>query len=361
MESVNHVSDYVDKTLKFVNNNKILNSVVAIFLILYAIMAAPKLPKSVAKLFDYTLVKLVYMFLIAYLASRNPSVAIISAVALLITIQTLSSYDTADKIVDNVQSNNVVAVQPNNALAVETKLDVPLSPARAELVETSIKKANEHKEAADRAAQIGDNETAKAHTDAATIHEIKVDSAIKAKQHKEAAAVAEEKGNTTLAEVHKEAASNHDDKVKTLEDAEKAKAAAAKAEEEGKLHEAQQLLEEAKMKEKTIKLKCKSEVKRMEAREAQLKGDVERAYKLEAKADKLDEKVAILVSNEPELNHEHDEVHAHVQTNTETESDVELENHNHKHNNVVGTNVVGNIENDLLGYETGTYADINFN
>jgi hypothetical protein len=133
MESVNHVSDYVNKTLKFVNSNKIMNSVVAIFLILYAVLAAPKLPKSVAKVFDYTLVKLGYMFLIAYLATKNPSVAIISAATLLITIQTLSSYDTADKIVDAVQSNNVVAV--------ETRSDVPLSPARAELVEESTKKA----------------------------------------------------------------------------------------------------------------------------------------------------------------------------------------------------------------------------
>jgi hypothetical protein len=344
MESVNHVSDYVNKTLKFVNSNKIMNSVVAIFLILYAVLAAPKLPKSVAKVFDYTLVKLVYMFLIAYLATKNPSVAIISAATLLITIQTLSSYDTADKIVDAVQSNNVVAV--------ETRSDVPLSPARAELVEESTKKANEHKEAANRAAQVGDNETAKAHTDAATIQEIKVDSAIKAKIHKLKADDAEEKGNTTLVQVHKEAASKHDDKVKTLADAEKAKVAASKAEQEGNYQEAQQLLKEAELKEKTVKLRCKSETKRMQAREAQIKGDVNKADKLEAKADKLDEKAAALVL-EPEQNDVYASVEPTTETETENETKVELEKHNH---------VVGNIvENDLSGYESGTYADVNFN
>ena len=104
MESVNQVSGYVNKALDFINNNKILSSVLAMFLVLYAAMAAPKLPKAVVKIFDNTLFKLGYMFLMAYLASKDPSVAIISAAALLITIQTLSSYEAAEKAVEVVKA-----------------------------------------------------------------------------------------------------------------------------------------------------------------------------------------------------------------------------------------------------------------
>jgi hypothetical protein len=44
------------------------------------------------------------MFLIAYMATKDPSVAIISAVALLVTLQTLSAQKTAENVVQAVQS-----------------------------------------------------------------------------------------------------------------------------------------------------------------------------------------------------------------------------------------------------------------
>ena len=55
-------------------------------------MAAPKLPEHVAKLFDNTLFKLLIFFLIAMVAKKSPHVAIVAAIAVLVTFQTLNTY-----------------------------------------------------------------------------------------------------------------------------------------------------------------------------------------------------------------------------------------------------------------------------
>lgn len=115
MNSVNQVSEYASKALNFVENNKVLGSVLAMLLVLYAALAAPKLPRNVAKLFDNTFVKLGYMFLMAYLVTKDPSVAIISSVALLVTIQTLASLEASNEAVDKVmRRENFTEMQKQN-------------------------------------------------------------------------------------------------------------------------------------------------------------------------------------------------------------------------------------------------------
>lgn len=94
----------VNGVMSIVDNNKIISTVVCLFLVLYASLAAPKLPKSITEIFKNFWFKLSFMFLIAYMASHNPSVAIISAVALLITLQTLHGQDTADKVISSVNN-----------------------------------------------------------------------------------------------------------------------------------------------------------------------------------------------------------------------------------------------------------------
>ena len=71
MEIVDQSSSFVSKVLNFIENNKVLNTVVSMLLILYVIFAAPKLPRSVVKVFDHSLFKLGYMFLIAYIAKKD--------------------------------------------------------------------------------------------------------------------------------------------------------------------------------------------------------------------------------------------------------------------------------------------------
>jgi len=98
MDTVNDLSRQVDSFLKSVYSNKTANAVIGLFLVLYASLAAPKLPKSVAKIFGNKIFKMVFLFLIAYMASRNVSVAIISAVALVVSMQTFSFHQANEKV-----------------------------------------------------------------------------------------------------------------------------------------------------------------------------------------------------------------------------------------------------------------------
>ena len=90
MSSINNMFTDLSSSVNDIGNNEVFNSVIVIILVLYITLAAPKLPKSIAVIFDSPFVKLLYLFLIGYLASKNPAVSLIVAVMLLVTIQTLT-------------------------------------------------------------------------------------------------------------------------------------------------------------------------------------------------------------------------------------------------------------------------------
>ena len=94
MNTVNKVSSGIDTVLKKINSNSYVSTIISLILVLYACLAAPKLPKKVAKIFGNNVFKAIFMFLIAYTASKDPKVAIISAVALLVSINTLTKYES---------------------------------------------------------------------------------------------------------------------------------------------------------------------------------------------------------------------------------------------------------------------------
>jgi len=104
MEIVDNLTRMFTDGLDAVNSNKLLSSVLGLFLVLYAALAAPKLPKSVTVWFDNMWFKLGFMFLIAFMATKDLSVAIISAVALLVTLQTLSEQKTTENVIKAVQA-----------------------------------------------------------------------------------------------------------------------------------------------------------------------------------------------------------------------------------------------------------------
>ena len=82
-------SDNAIEKINSVLENQYVAGALTVFLIVYASMAAPKLPDYLAKLFDYTLTKLVVFFLIVYMMKKNATVALVAAVALMITLMTL--------------------------------------------------------------------------------------------------------------------------------------------------------------------------------------------------------------------------------------------------------------------------------
>ena len=81
------------KSYLSVLDNEHVSAALSIFLVVYAGMAAPHLPERVARLFENTVFRVLIFFLIAYTSQKNPTVAIIAAVGLMVSLQTLSRYD----------------------------------------------------------------------------------------------------------------------------------------------------------------------------------------------------------------------------------------------------------------------------
>ena len=106
MDTVNNITNYIDNVLTTLDNNKIFSSALGLFLVLYGSLAAPKLPQNVAVLFKNDIFKFLVIFMIAFMASKDSSVAIVATVGLLISLQTLSYYETNVKILEVVEINS---------------------------------------------------------------------------------------------------------------------------------------------------------------------------------------------------------------------------------------------------------------
>ena len=85
---LNKLASSLDKYLK--PQNSYLVAALTIFVILYGTMAAPRLPKFIADLFDNALFRLFVLFLIAYLSVKNITVSIIVAVVFTLVLNFLN-------------------------------------------------------------------------------------------------------------------------------------------------------------------------------------------------------------------------------------------------------------------------------
>ena len=85
---------------KFLENPYISTSV-AFFLVLYGGLAAPKLPRSIAKLYKNQFVRLLHIFLIAYMGNKNPSISLLVAVIFVFSIQRINKIMQLNKLMFN--------------------------------------------------------------------------------------------------------------------------------------------------------------------------------------------------------------------------------------------------------------------
>jgi len=97
----------VNGAFRVIDSSRVFSTVLGLFLALYASLAAPALPKSITNIFKSTWFRLIFMFMIAYISTKNPSIAIISAVALLVTLQTLHAQETTNTILTSVEQKMV--------------------------------------------------------------------------------------------------------------------------------------------------------------------------------------------------------------------------------------------------------------
>lgn len=107
---MNNLNKTLRESLSFLDNEYVSTGV-ALFLVLYAGLAAPALPETVARLFENTLFKLLVFFLIAYTSRKNPTVAIIASIGLLVSLQTLNRYNTERKMMEMVAAEEAAAAE----------------------------------------------------------------------------------------------------------------------------------------------------------------------------------------------------------------------------------------------------------
>lgn len=98
--------DVVNNTLSVLRTNPYVSSSVSLFLILYAGLAAPALPASVAGLFEHSVFKTLIMVLIlVLLREKNFTTALLVAIGFMVSMTTLSRY-RARAMVTEFGSNN---------------------------------------------------------------------------------------------------------------------------------------------------------------------------------------------------------------------------------------------------------------
>ena len=85
------VNDLVENTETVLNrglDNVYISTTIKVLIGLYAAFAAPKLPASLVDLMDNIFVRIGFAFVIVLVATRDPSIALMIAIAFIVTLQT---------------------------------------------------------------------------------------------------------------------------------------------------------------------------------------------------------------------------------------------------------------------------------
>ena len=102
----------MESKINSLNNNYILNTIIAIFLVLFASLVAPKLPKSMARILDNMLIRFLIFTGIAFLATRDLVTAIIAVIAVMVSYQTLNVHKITDKVIN--ETKQLIHTQKKN-------------------------------------------------------------------------------------------------------------------------------------------------------------------------------------------------------------------------------------------------------
>ncbi len=82
----------IEGTLNSALDNIYISTTIKVFICLYAAFAAPKIPRSLVWLFDNILFRIAMAFIIVFMAVRDPSLALLIAVAFMITLQVANTH-----------------------------------------------------------------------------------------------------------------------------------------------------------------------------------------------------------------------------------------------------------------------------
>lgn len=95
--SLQKLQSLAKNSLKILDN-KYVSGIIKVFLVLYASLVAPKLPSGLAKLFKNPVFKVIVLFLIVYVAMKDPTVALLVAVGFTVSMVTLNKLETVNSL-----------------------------------------------------------------------------------------------------------------------------------------------------------------------------------------------------------------------------------------------------------------------
>lgn len=99
--------DRANLLLQKVMGNNYFSAVLTLFLVLYAAMARPQLPPFIASLFGSPLFRFVVFALIAYMSSKDLTVAVMVAVAFVVTMGLLHEQKVAEGFMAGIQEGMI--------------------------------------------------------------------------------------------------------------------------------------------------------------------------------------------------------------------------------------------------------------
>ena len=118
-------------------NNPYVTGPLAIFLMLYAGMAKPELPRIITKMFNYTWFRLIIMTLISWTATKDVGISIISAMAFIITFNIINQQDIVEGFTNvaaptiDIKAQAIAAAKAKAIAVAKAKIDADFAKARA--------------------------------------------------------------------------------------------------------------------------------------------------------------------------------------------------------------------------------------
>ena len=88
---------YFDNTLNVIDNNKIVYSILSLFVILYGSLAGPELPSLIRNLFNNVVFRLLILGYIMYRGNKAPQFSIMLAVAFTITMNLITTFEIKEE------------------------------------------------------------------------------------------------------------------------------------------------------------------------------------------------------------------------------------------------------------------------